>query len=635
MEKQKKSNTKQTLRYYWQEMRQRSLALFVVLACIISAASVGIAIPIYYKKFFDVLTDAGVGTGTKTLVSILIIIGLLELTRWALWRVALFVNAPFQTGVLAALSMRCFRYLHKHSFTYFNNNFVGSLVKRVNWFTRAFEGMIDKIFWNILPLLVNIGAIIVVLITKNTLLALAVIVWTVLFLAVNWVFTAYKIKFDIERNEAESKSTAVLADTITNNSNVKLFVGYERESETFHKTVDVVRKLRNFTWNLDNIFDALQGILVLILQIGIFYLAIRLWERGVFTVGDFVLLQTYLIIIFESVWGFGKIIRQLYADLADADEMTRILETPHEIQDSAQAGELNVTEGKIVFENVDFNYHETRKIFEKLNLTIKPKEKIALVGPSGAGKSTIVKLLLRMHDITGGKITIDGEKISSVTQESLWKNISLVPQDPILFHRTLLENIRYGKPEATDEEVVKAAKKAHCHEFISSFPDKYNTYVGERGVKLSGGERQRVAIARAILRDAPILVLDEATSSLDSESESLIQDALGTLMRNKTVIVIAHRLSTIMKMDRIVVVEQGSVAEEGTHSELLAKPQGLYKQLWKLQAGGFMQDKPAKNAEEDERKFEPDEKKVDEVEEVSEVAVQPHVQKITTEPPLV
>ena len=254
---------------------------------------------------------------------------------------------------------------------------------------------------------------------------------------------------------------------------------------------------------------------------------------------------------------------------------------------SSPAG-LNVKNSEIEFVNAKFNYNETRNILSDLSFKIKSKEKVALVGPSGAGKSTIVKLLLRMHDITSGSVLIDGQKISDVTQDSLWKNISLVPQEPILFHRSLMENIRYGKPEATDEEVINAAKLANCHNFIVGLSEGYNTFVGERGIKLSGGERQRVAIARAILRNAPILVLDEATSSLDSESEMYIQDALDKLMKDKTVIVIAHRLSTIMRMDRIIVIDEGKIIEDGKHRELIEKEGGLYKRLWEVQAGGFV-----------------------------------------------
>ncbi|MEK7075807.1 MAG: ATP-binding cassette domain-containing protein, partial [Patescibacteria group bacterium] len=232
-------------------------------------------------------------------------------------------------------------------------------------------------------------------------------------------------------------------------------------------------------------------------------------------------------------------------------------------------------------------YQKTGSILKKFNLDIRAGEKVALIGPSGGGKSTITRIIFRFFDLQKGKIYIDNQDISKVTQASLRESISLVPQEPILFHRSLMENIRYGKLNATDDEVKVAAKLAHCDEFINKFPDQYNTYVGERGVKLSGGERQRIAIARAILKNAPILVLDEATSSLDSESEKLIQDAMINLMHGKTTIVIAHRLSTIMNMDRIIVIENGEITEEGKHKELLKANKGTYQKLWQIQAGGF------------------------------------------------
>lgn len=290
-----------------------------------------------------------------------------------------------------------------------------------------------------------------------------------------------------------------------------------------------------------------------------------------------------------QLWNFGRVIRHAYEALSDAEEMTIILNTPHEIKDIENAKDLKISIAKIEFKKVVFNYHKTKAILKNFNLIIQPNERIALIGPSGAGKTTVIKLLLRMYDITKGKILIDNQDISQVTQESLWKNISLVPQDPILFHRTLMENIRYGKQDASDDEVFVAAKAAHCHEFISKAVDGYNTYVGERGIKLSGGERQRVAIARAILRNAPIVIFDEATSSLDSKSEHFIQEGLDELMKNKIVIVIAHRLSTIKKMDRIIVVDNGEIVEQGSHQELVEKKSGIYKKLWKLQAGGFIQ----------------------------------------------
>jgi len=269
--------------------------------------------------------------------------------------------------------------------------------------------------------------------------------------------------------------------------------------------------------------------------------------------------------------------------------MIEILNYPHGIEDKSGASRLEVPTGEVVFDNVGFGFSDSRKVLHNISLTIKAGEKIALIGPSGAGKSTFVKLLLRLYDVSSGEILVDGVDIRNVTQESLRQNISLVPQDPILFHRTLLENIRYGRREANDEEVLRAAQLAHCDEFALSLAKKYDTFVGERGIKLSGGERQRVAIARAILKNAPILILDEATSSLDSHSETLIQDALDILMKGKTTVVIAHRLSTIRKMDRIIVVEKGKIIEEGNHDELLKNDSSLYKKLWTLQAGGFIE----------------------------------------------
>jgi len=271
--------------------------------------------------------------------------------------------------------------------------------------------------------------------------------------------------------------------------------------------------------------------------------------------------------------------------MADANEMTEILLTAHEVVDDEHAATLIVPKGVVEFRDMQFSYvGNAHPIFEDFTLKIGAGERVGIVGPSGGGKSTILKLLVRLHDVNKGAILIDNQDISLATQRSLHQNIAYVPQDPILFHRTLMENIRYSRPTASDDEVIKAAKSAHCHEFISDFPAGYMTLVGERGVKLSGGERQRVAIARAILMNAPILVLDEATSSLDSESEAYIQDALSKLFVGRTVIAVAHRLSTIRKMDRIVVVKDGTIVEEGSHDLLLKIENGLYRKLWNLQS---------------------------------------------------
>ena len=411
--------------------------------------------------------------------------------------------------------------------------------------------------------------------------------WVFIYVLVTYLFNRYKLRYDIEKSIQDTKVTGVLADTITNHENVKLFAGYDREVARLAKENSKLQKMRLFTWRLGDAFETIQVATMMLLEFGMYYVAIGLYSDGTITIGDFALIQAYLVHVFSRLWSLGHTMRNIYEGMAEANEMTEILLTPLEIKDYSKAKPLNVKKGEIVFDKVTFNYNKTRTVVPRLSLTIPAGQKVALVGSSGAGKSTLVKLLLRTHDTTKGKIYIDKQRIDRVTLESLWENIGMVPQEPVLFHRTLMENIRYGKPDATNEEVIEAAKLAHAHEFISNFPDQYNTYVGERGVKLSGGERQRVAIARAILKNAPILLLDEATSALDSESETYIQDALTTLMKGKTVLVIAHRLSTIMKMDRIVVLEEGTIIEDGTHQELLELHKGTYQKLWNLQVGSF------------------------------------------------
>ena len=584
-----KNNTKKTLQIYWQHILNYKISGILLIIAIVGVASIDVIIPLYLKNFFNALASNEVKNIIfKSLISILIIIACLKSLEWAFYRMSEFLNNHFQLRIISDLKNYCFVYLHKHSFSFFENNFVGSLVKRVQYFSKAFERIVDEITWALLPLITQIIIIIFVLFKENVFLGLGMIIWLIIFLTINWLFVKFKFKYDIKRNEAETEATGLLADTITNYSNIKFFTGYQTEVKKNEEATEKVRKLRKFTWDLHNIFRAIQGLLMLTFEIGILYLSIHLWQKNILTIGSFVLIQAYLTTLFTQIWNFGNSIRNIYESLADAEEMTIILNTPYKIKDLKNAKNLKILKSKIEFKKVSFHYHKTKTVLKDFNLIIKPQEKIALIGPSGAGKTTVIKLLLRMWDLTGGQIFIDGQDISQITQKSLWENISLVPQDPILFHRTLMENIRYSKQEATDDEVIKAAKLAHCHEFIGKTINGYNTYVGERGIKLSGGERQRVAIARAILRNAPILIFDEATSSLDSESEYLIQDALDKLMKNKVVITIAHRLSTIKKMDRIIVIDDGKIIEEDTHLELIKKEKGIYKKLWELQAGGFI-----------------------------------------------
>ena len=585
-----KDNTRKTLKYYWQIGRNHKIILMVAVSVIAIANIVDSIIPIYFKEFFNIFS-----TGddrqilAKGLLSTLGIIGLLNLTRWLFWRVGDFTINFWESISMRDLSKRCFDYLHQHSYAYFSNNFTGSTVKRIKSFVSSFEVLVDQLFFELLPSTVTITVITIVLGRVNLFLGLGMLAWIFVFLLINWIFTKYKIKFDIQRSKAETDTSSFLADTVTNNTNIKLFNGYQKESLGFANLADILHKIRWFSWNLSAKFHALQSFLLIALEIGIFFFAIKLWIKGILTVGDFVLIQSYIISVIMMVWDFGRVITRIYEHLAEAEEMTLILDTPHEIVDAVGASDLEVKLGRIKFDNVDFGYEGGENVIDNFNLEIEPGQTVALVGLSGSGKSTLVKLILRLHDISNGRIYIDGQDISKVTQESLRSQISLVPQDPILFHRSLMENIRYGRFEATEEEVIEASKLAHCDEFVSKLAKGYGTFVGERGIKLSGGERQRVAIARAILRNAPILILDEATSSLDSESEKYIQDALENLTREKTVIVIAHRLSTIKKVDRIVVLDKGKIVEDGNHSQLIKKKDGVYKELWDIQVGGFIE----------------------------------------------
>lgn len=582
-------NTKRTFRFFWkQTLRYKGVATLMLLSIFI-ASLLNLVGPYFYKRFFDELVaPADPALIANKLMTIIVIVLLINAAGWIFWRAATFANSYFQTNVMTNINNDCFRYMHQHSYNFFNNNFTGSLVKKVNRLVDSFEGIADQIYWELVPLAIKVVVIFGVLFWLHPVIGITMLVWTILFLVFNYGFALYKLKYDVKRAAANTRVTGALADSITNNINVKLFSSLAYELDRFKTiTQDWCKKMR-FSWDLNNIAEAVQTLLMIAFEFAIFYFAIRFWKDGLLTVGDFVWIQSYLIGLFMTLWNFGRVIRHLYQRLADAEEMIVILHKKHDVADAFKAKDISITRGKIEFKNVTFAYNKQTNVIKGLTQKIKLGEKVALIGPSGGGKSTITKLLLRLFDIQKGQILIDGQDISKITQNSLRSQISFVPQDPILFHRTLMENIRYGRHEASDEEVIAASKMANCYDFIAQFPQGYDTYVGERGVKLSGGERQRVAIARAILANAPILILDEATSSLDSESEMLIQEALGNLMKQKTTLVIAHRLSTIMKMDRIIVLQNGRIVEEGTHADLLSDQTGLYKKLWDLQIGGYV-----------------------------------------------
>ncbi|MDP5370048.1 MAG: ATP-binding cassette domain-containing protein [Pseudomonadota bacterium] len=378
-----------------------------------------------------------------------------------------------------------------------------------------------------------------------------------------------------------------IVDILTNIMSVHLFAAKSIETQKLKIHIDdyVVADQRR-DWCFLTI-SAIQGLSFVVYQAISFVLLIRGFKEGVITAGDFALLLTINVPIVQCLWSLsGKMLEfsNLWGNIMQG--LTVAL-APLEIQDKSDAKQLIVTKGQIIFDTVGFHYKGSEPLFANKSITIEPGQKVGLVGYSGGGKTTFCNLILRLYDVTDGRILIDEHDIRDVTQDSLRANIGMIPQDPSLFHRTLMDNIRYGKSDATDAEVITAAKSAHAHDFILKLPNDYDSLVGERGVKLSGGQRQSVAIARAMLKNAPILILDEATSQLDSVTERDIQDSLWNLIQGKTAIVIAHRLSTLLHMDRILVFDGGKIVEDGTHDELLVRD-GLYKTLWNAQVGGFL-----------------------------------------------
>ncbi len=583
---------KQVLQLFWKYLRPFKWSFVVSSIFIILWNAGDLAYPYFYKLLIDALTNE---TFTRemayneALQAVFLILGLLCM-NWISDRLHHYFRARSEMHVRKKLYNEMLKTTLRHSFNFFENKYIGSLISDMRKFESAFTViMIDFLQYTLFGsgfLILSIG---VVLFMTNYIFGLLLFGWLILYLAATYYTSLYKLKFDALRSEAESKQTGVLADIVTNYPNVKLFSSYLKEEKNFDTVSEEVRSRRFFSRVLTIKLDGLQGALMTLFEIVLLYLALQFWRAGTLTIGDLVLINGYSLAVFHRVWNFARSFRDVYEHFADAKEFAAIYYTPHGITDKKDAINLEVTKGSIKFERVTFKYNAKKALLNDFSLLVRPGEKVALVGHSGAGKSTIVKLLLRYYDVSKGAIKIDNTPITEVTQESLWRAIAYVPQDPVLFHRSVRENIMYGRSDATEKEMIIASKRAQCHEFITSFPQGYDTMVGERGVKLSGGERQRIAMARAMLKDAPILVLDEATSSLDSESERLIQEALHELVKGRTVIAIAHRLSTIMHMDRIIVVDKGKIVEQGTHKALVSKKTGIYQELWGTQVGGFIE----------------------------------------------
>lgn len=576
------------LKLYGQSQKAYSWMVFFTVLTAVLASFTSVLIPYIFKNFLDLLGQGGGVESVPALMRIVALFFTVSLATWAFWRVCYILNSYIAARMLAVLRQRAFSYLLGHSHQFFINTFAGSLVQKVNRFAQSYDKLADRFLYDIIPIIIQVTFIIGIMLYERPSMAVIILIWASIFIAWNYSFARWKLKYDTSRAAQDSIASGTLADSLGNHQTIELYKSQNVEENIYKEVTDLQSDYNRFSWQASSILDGVQALLIVFVEAAVLYVGVGLWSKGLMSIGLFVLVQTYVLQLAERLWSMSRLVRDVYESFADAKEMADIMTTPHAIQEKKKATNFKNVIGEVSFKDVTFSFHG-RTVINHLNLTIGSGEKVALVGVSGAGKSTLIKLLFRQYDPDSGTVCIDGNPIKGLTLASLRKALSLVPQDPALFHRTLMENIRYGRQEATDEEVIEAAIRAHCDDFIQQLPLGYNTLVGERGVKLSGGERQRVAIARAFLRNSPILVLDEATSSLDSHSEERIQDSLMKLMEGKTTIIIAHRLSTIRRMDRIIVLKDGTLIEDGTHDELLASG-GAYATLWNIQQGGFLKD---------------------------------------------
>ncbi|MCG6240687.1 ABC transporter ATP-binding protein/permease [Vibrio diabolicus] len=484
------------------------------------------------------------------------------------------------------------RYLLNQSLNFYQDDFAGRVATKVMQTSLAVRETVMKAMDVFVYVTVYFTSMIIMLATADWRLMIPMIVWLLAYIAIQIYFVP-KLK-DVASAQADARSTMTgrIVDSYTNIQTVKLFSHSQRETQYAEQGMKgflntVYRQMRLVTG-----FDVAVEISNYILVFSVAALSIYLWLDSAISVGAIAIaVSLALRVNGMSMWIMWEV-GALFENMGTVVDGMKTLSKPIDIKDKPGAKDLVVTEGGIHFDNVSFHFGENKGVISHLDLNIKPGEKVGLVGRSGAGKSTLVNLLLRFHDVEDGSIKIDGQNISEVTQDSLRSKIGMVTQDTSLLHRSIRDNILYGNPDATEEDLLKATKQAHAHEFIETLTDPfgnvgYDAQVGERGVKLSGGQRQRIAISRVLLKDAPLLVLDEATSALDSEVEAAIQESLNELMQGKTVIAIAHRLSTIAQMDRLIVLDKGSIVEQGSHQELIAN-NGIYAQLWAHQTGGFI-----------------------------------------------
>lgn len=506
------------------------------------------------------------------------------------WRLNIWLIWTLEMKVLRDIATRVFDHLMGMDANFHANRFGGSLVSQTNKLVGSYIRFTDATIFNLYTLVISMVATLVILGPKAPVYAVSLVSLSILYVFGTIHFSKAVRTANRLQAEQESKQTGQLADSVTNIMAIKSFAAEKYESKRYWDEATKTKQATHRSMVATTYREVFSSTVTSIIGIGALFIAVLGTKYYGADIGTLFLIVSYTGVIGMRLWEFQNVLRQFNRALGDATDMVKILQIEPAIKDPENPEKSQIRSGKIEFKNITFAHAGNKKpLFSGMNLRIKAGEKIGLVGHSGSGKTSLTNLLLRFSDIQEGQILIDGQDIRSISQHDLRSHITYVPQEPLLFHRSLAENIAYSRPDASKQEIEAIAKMAHAHEFIGELDEGYDTLVGERGVKLSGGQRQRVAIARSMLKNAPILVLDEATSALDSESENLIQDALWTLMEHRTAIVIAHRLSTIQQMDRIIVMDKGKIIEEGSHRDLI-RQDGAYAKLWAKQSGGFIEE---------------------------------------------
>jgi ATP-binding cassette subfamily B protein len=553
--------------------------------CVIADTLALVTVPVFSGQIVDAIASGSASAGEQALraFAIVVALGVFAVTiRWFSFHGVIKLTLRMMADIVNSGFYRVQRF----STDWHANSFAGSTVRKITRGMWALDALNDTLLVALLPSLVMLVGASVILGSYWPVMGLAVGLGSIIYVGVTIALSMGFVSPAASlANAWDTRLGGALADAVSCNSVVKAFGAETREENRLDHVLGKWDHRTRRTWMRGNLSGTVQGFMMVLMQAGILGTGLYMWSQGLAGAGDI----TFVLAMFFLLQGYlrevGMHIRNLQRSINDMEELVAMDTMPLGIEDHAQAKPIAIGDGGIRFDNVTFQYgaHPT-PLYRDFSVAIRPGERVGLVGHSGSGKTTFVKLIQRLYDISGGAITIDGQNIADVAQSSLRGQIAIVQQEPILFHRTLAENIAYGRPEATRADIIEAAKQANAHDFIMGLPKRYETMVGERGVKLSGGERQRVAIARAFLANAPILILDEATSSLDSESEVMIQQAMERLMEGRTTLVIAHRLSTVRALDRLLVFDKGRIVEEGDHDALIRLNGGIYRRLFERQA---------------------------------------------------